>query len=240
MDINMLILCTTATIVILDFLLGLVSSRYRECAGQYLGIAAYIILLANLSYTSYNAQPGMIEFQEFMVISHLVGSIFVIGYAINTYRTIRMAQNYSTNLLMYNALQDDYESQTNDYNRLEADARRLEASLQRYKEKERVEMDKHNARVISNEEFEETLPEVKAIDDTREAFQLYSLLISGYCMERGPKFEMHLHNVCERICSKLSEEDFRLLMQLDAELTREAGEYFNATNVFHRKNNKDV
>lgn len=122
----------------------------------------------------------------------------------------------------------------------EADARRLEASLQRYKEKERVEMEKHNARVISNEEFEETLPEVKATDDTREAFQLYSMLIRDYSMERGPKFEMHLHNVCERICSKLSEEDFRLLMQLDAELTDEAGKYFNATNAFHRKNNKDV
>ena len=237
MNINMLILYTTATIVIIDFVLGLVSSRYRERAGQYLGIVAYIILLANLSYASYNAQPEWIKFQEFLVASQLV---FIIGYAINTYRTIRMAQNYSTNLLMYNALQDDYESQTNDYNRLEADARRLEASLQRYKEKERVEMDKHNARVISNEEFEETLPEVKATDDTREAFQLYSLLISGYSMERGPKFEMHLHNVCERICSKLSEEDFRLLMQLDAELTDEAGKYFNATNAFHRNNNKDV
>lgn len=239
MNINITILCLTGTIVLTDFLLGLLSSRYREKAGQYIGALAYIILLANLSYVAYHADADMIVFRDFLVSSQLIGAIFVIGYAINTYRTVHQMHDFQSVCELHEKLQEDYGHLSEEHNRSLAEIARLESSLKHYLQKERIAMEKHNLRIISNEEYEERLADEEAVDDTRGAFQLYALLTSGYSMERGPKFEIRLHNVCERICSQLSEEDMRTLLQIDSELTRESGEYFDATNAFNQ-NKKDV
>ena len=132
-------------------------------------------------------------------------------------------------MLNENSLEEEVKRLRNTVKKLTDDNDRMMESFQRQMDRQKEATEQRNLRIIANEEYEETLEDEKLVGDTREAFQLYTLLIHGYECERGPKFERKLHNVCEKICMLLDEKDLKAILQIDEDNSRKAGEYYDAT-----------
>ena len=230
MDISVILFWMAGIAVVLDFIIYLFSSRYRKYGGHIIGTMAYVILLSDLAFAVYQGECGTVTFRRMLVGTLVIGALFIIGYTVQAHRHVQLLQKHTGLKLLYNGLQDDYHYQCEENTRLSTKIDNLNENLQRYVIKEQAEMEKHNLRIIANEEFEETLGECETtLSETRQAFQLYAFLVNGYSCERGPKFEARLTGICGRICRRLPQDDIRVLLKIDSALTEEAGKFYDAT-----------
>lgn len=229
MNVSIFLVWIAITAIAVDFGIYFFSHKYRKYGGHIIGIMAYIVLLADLTYALYLGLCGTDEFRRILAGALVVGALFAVEYIINTYRHIR---HFERGL----ALRADSDSLHHEVMQLKAKVKKLTEenermleNFNRQAEEQRQMNEIRNERMIANEEFEKTLPDEEWIPDTREGFQLYALLVSGYEGERGPKYERKLHNICEKICSSLDEKEVDALLQIDIHKSRKAGEYYDIT-----------
>ena len=229
MNVSILLVWVAVTAIGVDFGIYLFSHKYRKYGGHIIGVMAYLILLADLTYSLYLGQHATDEFRQLLGGTLVVGACFGIEYAASSYRHIRQHERGLALMLNENSLEEEVKRLRNTVKKLTEDNDRMMESYQRQMDRQKEAAEQRNLRIIANEEYEETLEDEKLVGDTREAFQLYTLLIHGYECERGPKFESKLHNVCEKICMLLDEKDLKAILQIDEANSRKAGEYYDAT-----------
>lgn len=229
MNVSILLVWVAVTAIGVDFAIYLFSHKYRKYGGHIIGVMAYLILLADLTYSLYRGECGTDEFRQLLAGTLIVGACFAIEYTVSSYRHIRQHEKGLALKLIESSLEDEVKRLRSTVKKLTEENEKMMESFQRQVERQCEAAEQRNLRIIANEEFEETLDDEKRVDDTREAFQLYTLLIHGYECERGPKFERKLHNLCEKICTLLKEKEIKLLLQIDAANSRKAGEFYDAT-----------
>jgi len=228
MNVSNLLLWLAGIAIAIDFIIYLFSHKYREYGGHIIGAMAYLVLLADLTYSIYLGESGYDNVQQLLPGTLVVGAFLSIEYTVSTYRHIRMHEKGLALLLNENTLEEQVKQQNAKIQKLEKQNEQLIENLQKQAEKQRELLEQRNLRIIANEEYEERINDDFETKDTREAFQLYTLLIHGYECERGPKFERQLHHICEKICHHLDEKEIKALLQIDLENSRKAGEFFDA------------
>ena len=101
---------------------------------------------------------------------------------------------------------------------------------QEFEKKENALHEKKLERMRKNKEFEDNQPEECKISrnegDSIEGFMLWSLLTSGYCMERSLELDGQIQTVCNRIVSYLQPHELDIIFQIDRELCENARELF--------------
>lgn len=229
MDINSLLLWVAAIAIVTDFCINLFSHKNRKFGGYMIGAMAYVILLADLTYSLYAGKGDTMEFKRVLTGTLVVGALFIVEYAINNYRFIRIQEKGFSDRLDMDSLEEEVRQLKVKLQRETDRCDQMKSSIDNIVQKKKEELHFRNLRVISNEEYEDKLLDEKAVGDTREAFQLYSLLIRGYEMERGPKHERRLHNICEKICAHLDKDEVQALLQIDCINRDNAGAFYDAT-----------
>lgn len=229
MDINMILLWLSGIALVTDFGIYLFSSKYRKYGGHIIGAMAYVILLADLTYSLWLGSCGTPEFRTLLKGVLIVGGIFVFEYTVNTYKYIRQHEKGVAAHRREIILEDELNRLRKDFNKLYERNSLLQDMLSVHSEKQILKDEAHERRIINNLEYEDSLQPMPEVELTREGFQLYTLLTSGYEGEREAKFECKLHNVCEKICSSLKEDEIKTLLQIDYEKTTSAGDYYDAT-----------
>lgn len=225
MDINILLVWIAVTAIILDIIIYLFTYRYRRYGGHIIGAMAYIILLVDISL---NIGKGYTEsFRYLLTGTVMVGALFVVEYIANIFRHVRMHERDFSNKIRIDSLEEEILQLKHQLNKAVAANERYRVVVDEQVEKSQMLQHARNVRIISNEEYEDLLTEEAEGEETREAYQLYSLIVRGYEGERGPKHERRLHNVCEKICSCLDAEELRALMQVDEECTATAGKLYD-------------
>lgn len=229
MDISMILLWLSGIALVTDFSIYLFSFKYRRYGGHIIGAMAYVILLADLTYSLWLGSCGTPEFRTLLKGVLIVGGIFVFEYTVNTYKYIRQHEKGVAAHRRESIIEDELQRLRKDFDKLSERNAWLQDALNTHTEKQSRKEEAHERRIISNIAYEDTLQLMPEVELTREGFQLYALLTSGYEGEREAKFERKLHNVCEKICSSLEEDEIQALLQIDDEKTTSAGDYYDAT-----------
>ena len=225
MDINIVLVWIAVAAIILDGIIYLFTYRYRKYGGHIIGAMAYIILLSDL--VLYMDKGYTESFRHLLMGTVGVGALFVVEYIINIFRHVRMHERYFSNQIRIDNLEEENLQLKNQLNKSIATNERYRNTIDEQVEKSYILHHAKETRIISNEEYEDMLPEVAEVEESREVYQLYSLLVRGYEGERGPKHERRLHNVCEKICSCLDAAELKALMQVDEEYTAAAGKLYD-------------
>ena len=225
MDINILLVWIAVAAIILDGIIYLFTYRYRKYGGHIIGAMAYIILLSDL--VLYMDKGYTESFRQLLMGTVGVGALFVVEYIINIFRHVRMHERDFSNQIRIDNLEEENLQLKNQLSKAVAANERYRKAIDEQVEKSHILQHARDTRVISNEEYEDMLPEEAEVLETREAYQLYSLIVRGYEGERGPKHERRLHNVCEKICSCLDAAELKALMQVDEEYTDAAGKLYD-------------
>lgn len=225
MDLNMMLGWIAIAAIAIDGLCYVFVRKYRQFGGHLIGAMAYVILLANILLYMNNGNTE--SFRYLLTGTVVVSALFVVEYIASTLRHVRIHEKELAKQMYLESLEKKAIL-------IEAQAKKTEAANKRYRqvideqvEKSRQIQHARNIRIISNEEYEDMLPEDAEVEETREAYQLYSLIARGYEGERGPNHERRLRNVCEKICAFLKPEELKALMQVDIEYTEAAGKLYD-------------
>lgn len=225
MDISILLVWIAGTAIVLDGIIYMFTYRYRKYGGHIIGAMAYIILLADILL--YIDKGYTDSFRHLLMGTIVVGALFVVEYIANIFRHVRMHERDFSNKIQIDNLEEEILQLRNQLNKTEAANERYRKVIDEQVEKSHILQHARETRIISNEEYEDMLPEEAEVEETREAYQLYSFLVRGYEGERGPKHERRLHNICEKICSCLDAGELKALMQVDEEYTTAAGKLYD-------------
>ena len=225
MDIHILLVWIAVAAIILDGIIYLFTYRYRKYGGHIIGAMAYIILLAEISL--YMNKGYTDSFRYLLMGTVMVGALFVVEYIANIFRHVRMHERDFSNKIRIDNLEEENLQLKNRLSKAEMANERYRKVIDEQVEKSHILHHAKETRIISNEYYEDMLPEEAEVEETREAYQLYSLIVRGYEGERGPKHERRLHNVCEKICSCLDAAELKALMQVDEDFTAAAGKLYD-------------
>ena len=89
MDISILLLWLAGIGMLADFIVCLLSRKYWQYGGHIICAMAYVILLADLTFTIWQDGYGTNQFRGILTATWVIGAMLVVDHAVIAYRHIR-------------------------------------------------------------------------------------------------------------------------------------------------------
>ena len=192
MNISILLMWMAGGALVVDFIIYLFSNKYRKYGGHLIGAMAYLILLADLTYSLYLGKSDTAEFRTLLTGTLVVGAFFILEYTVNTWRHIHQHERGVAAHSREKQLEELIAKLDGQLSRAQQNNHWLQEEVNRMTEREEEQQRLKAERFKANKAYEDMLDEVPESPATREGFQLYTLLVRGYEAERLPKFEKKL------------------------------------------------